>query len=112
MKRLLIAILAVALLGTSMLWAQAGFRGYVKRYDNQQPVQGAIVIFVGQTTGHMDSTLTNKNGYYEENDLPLDTYDLTAKKMIGKVWWTDTETAVLTGGWKEVDFFLHPGIEP
>jgi hypothetical protein len=115
MKRLLLTLLAVTLMGSSMLWAEDAYvRGHVYRFDTLEPVANASVVFTYQGPGGARfSATTNKLGYYDILvPMPVGWYDCVAKKTIDKIRWTDAKTVYLNASMNTVDFYIHPGYEP
>ena len=86
-----VAILCVVLLlplSTATTWAQAqtqnsnnkkdvDIKGRIFDFDKTEPLHNVTVRIVGATTGQAREDQTDKNGCYEFEDLPDDTYTLS-----------------------------------
>ena len=75
----LLAVLAVAVLGASTLWAQQTLGGVTGQVTDSTggALPGATVTIVGEQTSLTRSTTTNGTGIYSFVNLPIGTYTLT-----------------------------------
>ncbi len=104
MKGIWLGLIAVFLFST-LVWANGGPYGDVKRYNSNNGEYHAKVQWWGPDTGYV---YTTKSGGYWVPWLPNGRYIMVASKVInGKLWQSLDKYVTINNGMKRVNFVLY-----